>query len=53
MSPGPVRTEMAPDAEMDPSACHPTVDYLLQLGENGPTGKFFWLGYQIPIVPKP
>lgn len=51
MSPGPVRTEMAPDAEMDPSACHPTVDYLLQLGENGPTGKFFWLGYQIPIVP--
>lgn len=51
MSPGPVRTQMAPDAPMDPSACHPTVDYLLGLGENGPTGRFFWLGYEIPLFP--
>jgi NAD(P)-dependent dehydrogenase (short-subunit alcohol dehydrogenase family) len=51
MSPGPVRTEMAPNATMDPSACHPTVDYLLGLDENGPTGRFFWLGYEIPLFP--
>jgi NAD(P)-dependent dehydrogenase (short-subunit alcohol dehydrogenase family) len=51
MSPGPVRTEMAPNASMDPSACHPTVDYLLNLEEGGPTGRFFWLGYEIPLFP--
>jgi NAD(P)-dependent dehydrogenase (short-subunit alcohol dehydrogenase family) len=51
MSPGPVRTEMAPDAPMDPSVCHPTADYLLGLGEDGPTGRFFWLGYEIPLFP--
>ena len=51
MSPGPVRTEMAPHATMDPSVCHPTVDYLLELDEKGPTGRFFWLGYEIPLFP--
>jgi short-subunit dehydrogenase len=51
MSPGPVQTEMAPDAPMDPSVCHDTVDYLLSLGEDGPTGRFFWLGYEIPLFP--
>lgn len=51
MSPGPVRSEMAPNAPMDPSACHPTVDYLLGLDEDGPTGRFFWLGYEIPLFP--
>ena len=51
MSPGPVQTEMAPHATMDPSACHPTVDYLLGVDENGPTGRFFWLGYEIPLFP--
>ncbi|MBB4070391.1 short-subunit dehydrogenase [Salinibacter ruber] len=51
MSPGPVQTEMAPDAPMDPSACHPTADYLLDLGPDGPTGEFFWLGYKIPLFP--
>lgn len=51
MSPGPVRTEMAPNATMDPSACHPTVDYLLNMDEHGPTGGFFWLGHQIPLFP--
>lgn len=51
MSPGPVRTEMAPDAPMDVSACKPTVEYLLNLKEDGPTGKFFWLGYEIPLFP--
>lgn len=51
MSPGPVQTEMAPEAPMDPSACHATVDYLLSLDEDGPTGRFFWLGYEIPLFP--
>jgi len=51
MSPGPVKTEMAPDAPMDPSVCHPTVDFLLTLDPGGPTGRFFWLGYEIPWAP--
>jgi 3-oxoacyl-[acyl-carrier protein] reductase len=51
MSPGPVRTEMAPNATLEPSICHPTVDYLLGLDDKGPTGKFFWLGHEIPLFP--
>ena len=51
MSPGPVRSNMAPDAPMDPSACHPTVDYLLGPDPNLPTGRFFWLGHEIPLFP--
>jgi NAD(P)-dependent dehydrogenase (short-subunit alcohol dehydrogenase family) len=51
MSPGPVRSGMAPTASMDPAACHPTLDYLLNLGTGGPTGRFFWLGYEIPLFP--
>lgn len=51
MSPGPCRTEMAPDAPLEPSACHPTVDYLLDLDEDGPTGRFFWLGHEVPLFP--
>jgi 3-oxoacyl-[acyl-carrier protein] reductase len=51
MSPGPVQTEMAPDAPMAPSSCHSTVDYLLGLDEDGPTGQFFWLGTNVPLFP--
>ena len=51
MSPGPVRSEMAPDAPMLPEACHSTVDYLLSLPRNGSTGRFFWLGRELPISP--
>ena len=51
MSPGPVRSGMAPDAPLDPGVCHPTADYLLELGADGPTGRFFWLGYEIPLFP--
>jgi NAD(P)-dependent dehydrogenase (short-subunit alcohol dehydrogenase family) len=51
MSPGPCRTEMAPDAPLEPSACHPTADYLLDLEADGPTGRFFWLGYEVPLFP--
>lgn len=51
MSPGPVRSEMAPDAPMPPEACHPTVDYLLSLPSDGATGRFFWLGRELPFSP--
>lgn len=51
MSPGPVRSNMAPNAPMDPSACHPTVDYLLNSDPGLETGGFFWLGRQIPLFP--
>ncbi len=51
MSPGPVRSEMAPEAPMAPEACHPTLDYLMQSDPGVPTGRFFWLGYEVPLVP--
>lgn len=51
MSPGPVRSEMSPNAPMDPEVCHPTADHLLELGPDGPTGRFFWLGREIPLFP--
>ncbi|MBI3506470.1 MAG: SDR family oxidoreductase [Proteobacteria bacterium] len=51
MSPGPVRSEMAPDAPMDPSVCHPTLDFLVDLPKGGPTGRFFWLGRELPLFP--
>ena len=51
MSPGPVRTEMAPAAPLEPSVCHATVDYLLNLDKGGPTGGFFWLEYTLPLFP--
>jgi short-subunit dehydrogenase len=51
MSPGPVRSEMAPDAALDPAACHPTLDHLLEIPEDGPTGRFFWLGHEVPLTP--
>lgn len=51
MSPGPVKSGMAPHATMDPSVCHSTLDYLLGLGADGPTGRFFWLGREVPLNP--
>ena len=51
MSPGPVRSEMAPKAPLNPEVCHPTVDYLLSIDADGPTGRFFWLGKEIPLHP--
>jgi len=51
MSPGPVRSEMAPQAPLDPAACHPTVDFLLNLPADGPTGRCFWLGHEVPLFP--
>lgn len=50
LGPGPSNTEMYPGA-LSPTACHPTVDYLLNLDSDGPTGRFFWLGYELPMFP--
>lgn len=49
MSPGPVRSEMAPNAELDPQICLPTVLYLLD--ECTTSGGFYWLGYKVPLKP--
>lgn len=51
MSPGPVRSGMAPNAPMNPEVCHPTLDFLLNLDADGPTGRFFWLEREIPLFP--
>ena len=51
MSPGPVRSGMAPSAPMDPAVCLPTLDHLLTLAADGPTGRFFWLGRELPLFP--
>ncbi|WP_435359018.1 SDR family NAD(P)-dependent oxidoreductase [Haloarchaeobius sp. DFWS5] len=50
MGPGPSDTEMYP-GPLSPTECHPTVDYLLGLDADGPTGRFFWLGYEMPLFP--
>lgn len=49
-APGPAATEMYP-GPLPPSRCHPTVDWLLNLDEHGPTGRFFWLGAELPLFP--
>ena len=49
-APGSANTEMYPGA-LSPTACHPTVEWLLNLGETGPTGRFFWLGREIQMFP--
>ncbi len=49
-APGPANTEMYP-GPLSPTACHPTVEWLLDLEEDGPTGRFFWLGAELPLFP--
>ncbi|MDZ7706796.1 MAG: SDR family oxidoreductase [Trueperaceae bacterium] len=49
-APGAAATEMYPGT-LPPSACHGTVEWLLNLDEHGPTGRFFWLGKEIQMFP--
>ena len=49
MSPGPVKSEMSPDMTLEPSICHPTANYLINMDAKGESGKFFWLGYKVPM----
>ena len=51
MSPGPVKTEMAPFAPMDISVCLDTVNYLLNLKKEDNNYGFYWLGYKVPLFP--
>jgi len=51
-APGSANTEMYPGS-LPPSACHPTVAWLLDLDATGPTGRFFWLGKEIPMFRDP
>jgi NAD(P)-dependent dehydrogenase (short-subunit alcohol dehydrogenase family) len=51
MSPGPCKTEMAPHLPLSVTACHPTLLHLLDLKADGPTGRFFWLGHEVPLFP--
>lgn len=51
MSPGPVKSEMNPNSNIDPIVCLPTVKYLLNGNERGCTDSFFWLGYKVPLFP--
>lgn len=51
MSPGPVRSEMSPNSDLEPEVCHPMTQHLLNLDKDGPTGKFFWLKYNVPLFP--
>jgi hypothetical protein len=36
---------------LPPTACHDKVAWLLGLGEEGPTGRFFWMGAELPMFP--
>lgn len=49
MSPGPVKSDMAPNAQLDPIVCLPTVNYLLNTCTT--SGGFYWLGYKVPLKP--
>lgn len=49
MSPGPVKSEMAPSMTFEPSICHPTANYLVNISAEGLTGEFYWLGYKVPM----
>lgn len=49
-APGSANTEMYP-GNLPPTACHPTVEWLLNLDETGPTGRFFWLGKELQMFP--
>lgn len=52
MSPGPVRSEMSPDADLEPEICFPTVRYLLDGKGKNEHNYFYWLGYKVPLFPK-
>lgn len=51
MSPGPVKSEMSPNAIMEPIECLSTVKYLLAGNGKNKHNSFYWLGYKIPLFP--
>ncbi|EGJ64056.1 SDR family oxidoreductase, partial [Acinetobacter baumannii] len=51
MSPGPVKSEMSPDALIDAIVCLPTIKYLLDGNGKNQHQFFYWLGYKVPLFP--
>jgi len=51
LSPGPIKTKMFPKNKLSPALCIPTLEYLINIGKNGPSGKFFWFKKKINIIP--
>ncbi len=51
MSPGPVKTNMAPNGPWTPQFVTRPWTTCLSLDADGPTGRFFWLGYEIRSFP--
>ena len=42
LSPGPIKTKMFPKNKLSPKLSLPTLEYLINIGRNGPSGNFFW-----------
>lgn len=51
MSPGPCRTEMAPQGTIEPERAVPTAIFLATLPGDGPSGRFFWLMQELEAFP--
>lgn len=51
LSPGPVRSEMSPNATLEPNICFDMVDYLLNIDESCVGGGFYWIKWKVPLFP--
>ena len=51
LSPGPIKTKMFPKNKLSPKLSLPTLEYLINIGKNGPSGNFFWFKKKINIIP--
>lgn len=51
LSPGPVRSEMSPNATLEPNICFDMVDYLLNIDKSSVGGGFYWIKWRVPLFP--
>ena len=51
LSPGPCKTKMFPKNPLSPDLCFSSVKKLIDIGKDGPSGKFFWFKKEIKIIP--
>ena len=51
LSPGPIKTKMFPKNKLSPKLSLPTLEYLINIDKNGPSGNFFWFKKKINIIP--
>lgn len=49
LSPGPVRSEMSPNATLEPNICFDMVDYLLNIDKSSVGGGFYWIKWRVPL----